>query len=157
MQVKVIEDAYVLVPNNEHQNFTKTEKLILKDTILDGEKKIVAGKRRGEPFNYRLFKTKDNDYIHLNKTNPMTNTEVYLGADAQQTPTLINIPAVKKLLTPTVVAVTLVGAGAGYLYSKKKGMDKKKIVMYSLVGGLVGFFGAKYFEKRKAIKIQPSK
>jgi F0F1-type ATP synthase assembly protein I len=157
MQIEVIEDAYVLTPNKEHQNFTRTEKLIGKGTILDGEPKTIIGKRRGENFNYKLFLTKDKEFIHLKKTNPMRTTEVTLGADASQTPTVVSVPTGKKLFTPMIIGGTLIGAGAGYYYAKKKNADTKKRNMYIVVGAVIGFFGAKYFEKRKGIVVKPSK
>lgn len=157
MQFEVIEDAYVLIPNKEHQNFTQTEKLIGKGTILEGEPKTVKGKRRGEDFNYKLFKTNNNEFIHLKKTKPMTTTEVTLGADASLTPTVVSVPSAKKLLTPTIVVVTLIGAGAGYYYAKNKNFDNKKRNMFIVGGALLGFFGAKYYEKRKGILVKPSK
>ncbi len=157
MQIEVIEDAYVLTPNREHQNFTRTEKLIGKGTILDGEPKNILGQRRGEQFQYKLFKTKDNEFIHLKKTKPMKTTEVTLGADATQTPTVVNVPSGKKLLTPMIIGGTLIGAGAGYYFAKNKGFDSKKRNMAIVGGALLGFFGAKYFEKRKGIVVKPSK
>jgi len=95
MQIEVIEDAYVLTPNTEHKNFTRTEKLIGKGTILEGEPKTIIGQRRGEQFQYKLFKTTDKELIHLKKTKPMRTTEVTLSADASQTPTLVNVPTGK--------------------------------------------------------------
>ena len=69
MTAEVIEDAPVLVPNKEHANFTRTEIVIPAGTKIEGEVKIIKGKRRGEPFTYRLFCTNDNQYIYLKKTN----------------------------------------------------------------------------------------
>jgi hypothetical protein len=157
MQIEVIEDAYVLIPNKEHQNFTRTEKLIGIGTILDGEPKTISGQRRGEPFQYKLFLTNENEFIHLKKTKPMRTTEVTLGADASQTPTVVSVPTGKKLLTPMVIGGTLIGAGAGYYFAKSKGFDSKKRNMAIVGGAVLGFFGAKYFEKRKGIVVKPSK
>lgn len=157
MEIELIEDANVLIPNKEHENFTRTEKLIAQGTILNGEPKTIRGKRRGEDFNYKLFLTEDKEFIHLNKTKPMTTTEVTLGADATQTPTVVSIPSAKKIFTPMVIGGTLIGAGAGYYYAKKKNADTKKRNMYIVVGAVLGFFGAKYFEKRKGIVVKPSK
>lgn len=157
MQIEVTEDAYVLIPNKEHQNFTQTEKLIGKGTILNGEPKTISGKRRGEPFQYKLFLTNNKEYIHLKKTKPMTTTEVTLGADASQTPTVVSVPTGKKLLTPMVIGGTLIGAGAGYYFAKSRNFDAKKRNMAIVGGAVLGFFGAKYFEKRRGIVVKPSK
>ncbi len=157
MQIELIEDANVLIPNEEHKNFTRTEKIIAKGTILDGEPKSVNGQRRGEPFQYKLFLTNDKEFIYLKKTKPMRTTEVTLGADATQTPTIVSVPTGKKLLTPIVIGGTLIGAGAGYYFAKKKNFDSKKRNMAIVGGAVLGFFGAKYFEKRKGIVVKPSK
>ena len=68
MQVLTTEDAKVLVPNKEHQNFTATDLVIPSGTTLKGEVKYVDGMRRGEPFKYKLFKTENSQFIYLNKT-----------------------------------------------------------------------------------------
>lgn len=158
MEVQTIKHATILIPNKEHANFTETDSVIKAGTILFGEPMTIKGKRRGEDFEYKLFKTQDNKFIHLNKIQPMKTTEVTLGADAKQSPTLIDIPATKKMFTKNVIIATLVGAGAGYYYSAKvKKLDKKKIVMYSVGGAIAGFLAGKWFEKRKGIVIKPSK
>lgn len=158
MEVQVIQDAYVLTPNKEHENFTETEQLIKAGTILDGEPKQIQGKRRGEAFTYKLFLTKDKKFIHLKKIQPMKTTEVLLGADSKQTPTIVDIPSTKKMFTKNVIIASLVGAGAGYYYSAKmKKMENKKVLMYTLGGALAGFFAGKFIEKRKAVVIKPSK
>jgi hypothetical protein len=158
MEVKVIQDAYVLTPNKEHENFTETEELIHAGTILNGEPRQIKGKRRGADFTYKLFKTKQNKFIHLNKIQPMRTTEVLLGADSKQTPTIVDIPATKKMFTKNVIIGTLLGAGVGYYYSAKmKKMENKKVIMYSVGGAIAGFLSAKWFEKRKGIVVKPSK
>lgn len=158
MQVEVIADAPILIPNKEHKNFTSSGQVIKLGSILDGEERIIKGERRGQPFDYKLFLTNNQQFIHIKKIKPMTTTEVTLGADAKQTPTIIDMPSSKKLLTPTIIGTTLLGAGAGYYYSAKmKKMDKKKVLMFAVGGALLGFFAGKYVEKRKGIRIKTSK
>jgi hypothetical protein len=156
MKVEVIKDAEVLIPNKEHQNFTTSSEVIKSGTILEGEPKLIKGKRRGEDFTYKLFGTTNNKLIYLNKTK-MNVTEVTLGADAQPSATVIAVPEGKKLFTKNVYISTLIGAGVGFGYSKYKKMDNKKTVMYAVVGAVVGFAVAKYMEKRKAVTVKPSK
>ena len=55
-----IEDAPVLIPNEDHQNFTQGKDVIKKNTQVSGDVQIVSGLRRGEPFTYRLFLTSNN-------------------------------------------------------------------------------------------------
>lgn len=154
MQVYTTEDAKVLVPNKEHQNFTATDIIIPSGTMLNGEVKIINGKRRGESFQYKLFYTTDNQYIYLNKTKPMATTQVYLGADAQATPTIVDVPQPKILTTTNIV-----GAIGGYLvgnwYSKKYGKGSPKY--YGLAGAVAGVLVAHYITKRGTIKFVKSK
>lgn len=155
MQVLTTEDAKVLVPNKEHQNFTATDLVIPSGTTLKGEVKYVDGMRRGEPFKYKLFKTENSQFIYLNKTQPvMANTQVYLGADAQQTPTIVDVPQAKLLSTTNIV-----GAIAGYLvgswYSKKYGKGSPKY--YGLAGAVGGVLVARYIAKKGTIKFVKSK
>ena len=157
MQFTVIEDAQVLKPNQDHKNFTATGQILKKDTIVNGETKFIEGLRRGEPFKYRLFLTNNKQFIHLNKIKPMTNTEVTLGADAKQTPTVVNIPATKKLLNKSTVIGGAVGGIVGFSYAKHKKLDKKKTIIYSAVGIVAGYLIGKYIENRKAIVIKPAK
>ena len=158
MKVEVIEDANILIPNKEHKNFTETSEIIKKGSILDGLPRMIKGKRRGEDFTYKLFVTeKDNKIIHLKKIKPMSVTEVTLGADAQPSPTVVTVPEGKKLITTNVLIYTLVGAGAGYGWSKYKNLDNKKTTMFAVVGAVVGFAVGKYMEKRKAVVVKPSK
>lgn len=157
MKVEVISDAFILTPNKEHKNFTETARKIPYGRILFGEQKLIKGKRRGEDFTYKLFLTDNQEFIHLNKIKPMKTTEVYLGADSQQSATIVDIPTEKKLLTPSIIAGTAIGACIGLGYSKHKKFDSKKAIAYTLVGAALGFFGAKYVEKRKGIIIKPSK
>lgn len=154
MQVLTTEDAKVLVPNQEHQNFTATDIVIPSGTTLNGEVKYVDGMRRGEPFKYKLFKTEENQYIYLNKLKPiMATTQVYLGADAQQTPTIVDVPQNKVFTTDTII-----GAIAGYFignwYSKK--YQKGNSAYYGLAGAVGGLLVVRYMNK-KGIKFVKSK
>ena len=62
-----IEDAPILIPNKEHSNFTQSNAVIDKGTLIEGNELFINGKRRGEDFTYKLFRTKDNNLIHLKK------------------------------------------------------------------------------------------
>ena len=61
MLVEIIEDAPILLPNKEHKNFTKSESILPKGTLVEGDFKNVSGLRRGNPFNYRVFTTKEGE------------------------------------------------------------------------------------------------
>ena len=93
MKVVTIQDTNILTPNKEHQNFVFTGIVIPSGTILYGTNKIISGLRRGKPFAYKLFVTDKNQIIYQNTIKPMETTEVTLGADASQTPT-ISLPTI---------------------------------------------------------------
>lgn len=157
MKAEIIEDANVLIPNKEHENFTEGKEVLKRGTIINGEAKLIKGKRRGENFTYRLFLTNNKQLIYLKKIKPMEVTEVTLGADSSQTPTVVKVPEGKKLFTKNVIIGTLIGAGVGFGFSKYKKFDKKKMAIATVVGAVVGFGVAKYMEKRKLVTIKTSK
>lgn len=150
MIAMVKEDAPVLTPNKEHKNFTKTDLVIPKGTEVEGEYKNVNGLRRGEPFTYKLFVTKENNILYKNKIEPMA-TQVYLGADAQVTPTVVKVE--KKLLTTSTIVGGFVGAMVGNYYSKTQGGNRN---VYTIGGAVIGFFVARYFENR-SVAVKTSK
>ena len=90
MKAITLADAEVLIPNNDHKNFTFSGQIIKEGTNINGEEVYINGLRRGEPWVYRLFKTDNNQLIYLNKVKTMPTTEVKLGADAGQTTTVVN-------------------------------------------------------------------
>jgi len=151
---EVIEDAPVLIPNKEHNNFTATDETLPKGSIIFGEFKTIRGKRRGEPFDYKLFITNNNEIIYQKKINPMGTTQVYLSADSQQTPTVVDVSSKKSNFTMMTIAGAVVGGMVGNYYARTQGGNRNVM----LVGGaLLGFFIARYFEKRRAVRVQPSK
>lgn len=144
-----IEDALVMIPNAEYQNFTATNETIPKGTEIQGKAQIVKGLRRGEPQDYRLFVTDDNKIIFLNKTNiktDMENREVTLGVGGEKS-IVVNDSMPKRLGKPVVLGA-IGGALAGYGYCKYKGHDMKKQVIYALVGGAIGYLAGYVYENK---------
>lgn len=126
IKTTTIEDAVVLIPNKEHQNFTSTNEIIPKGSEIEGNAQIVKGLRRGEPQDYRLFVTNDNKIIFLNKTKiktNMENREVTLGVGGEKS--IVVNDSMPKLGRPVVLGA-IGGALAGYGYCKYKGHDMKK-------------------------------
>lgn len=151
--VEVIEDAQILVPNETHKNFTSTNETLPKGTIAFGQMKTVKGIRRGEPFDYRIFVTNNNEVIYQNKIKPMATTQVYLSADNQQTATVVNVPS-RKLISTTTIIGAIIGGVAGNYYAKKQGGNRNTL----MVGGaILGFFVARYMEGRGMLRVKPSK
>lgn len=163
MKAVVIEDAPILIPNKEHSNFTQSNRIIKKDTIVEGNELLINGKRRGEDFTYKLFRTNNNNLIHLKKTKPMNVTEVTLGANGERTapssspsPTVVKMPPTTNLLTTTTIIGGIIGGVAGMMYAKKKGFESSKRTLYIGGGALVGYLVSRYMERNKII-VKPSK
>ena len=156
MKVTVIEDAKVLIPNKEHLNFTEGNEVIKKGTEIEGNPKQIKGKRRGEDFVYKLFGTNDNKIIYLKKIKPMEKTEVTLGADAQTSATIVDIPVGKKLFTKNATIYMLIGAAAGFGFAKYKKYKTGKIVMSTSVGAVAGFALGTYVDKHLSVKVKKS-
>lgn len=153
----VLEDAKTLTENVEHKNFTETNEIIPKGTTVDGRYLQVEGLRRGEPFIYKIFITKEGKILYQKKLEPMAVTEVTLGADGDVTPTIINEVTPKKNFTTYTTGGALAGAGLGWYFSKKmRGMETNKVLLYTLGGAVAGFFLGRAMEKRQ-IKITKSK
>ena len=156
MQVVTSKDAPILIPNKDHKNFTMNGVVIPSGVELEGEKKEVQGLRRGKPFTYRLFITKDNQIIYSNNIKPMATTEVTLGADSAQTPTMINfLPAesFNKLRTGGLI----VGAIAGFAWAKYKKHDMARIGTFTIVGALIGYAGAYLIDSSRSATVKASK
>ena len=155
MKAKVLENAKVLLPNKEHKNFTETDIIIPKDTIVDGEQKMIEGLRRGEPFTYRLFVTNDNKILYLNKVEPMA-TEIMLGVDETKTPTTINLIPAETFSKVKMIGI-VAGGVIGYAYAKSKKMDSRKAVYASAIGAIIGYASGYIVDRRRAITVKPSK
>lgn len=155
-QVIVTDDAKVLKPNNAHKNFTETPEVIKKGSKINGEIKIVEGLRKGLPFKYRIFTTTDKKIIYLNKTKPMEKTEVTLGADSAQTPTVVKLPSTSAFKWKPVLG-TAVGLFLAYKYSKKKGYTGTKKYIHLAIGGGVGFGLGYFWQTKTDVTVKPSK
>ena len=156
MKVIVNKDSKFLVANNEHKNFTETDENVEQGTILEGNEKQILGKRRGEPFAYKLFITKEGKIIYLKNITPMENTEVTLGADGSVSPTKINLlPAETFNKVKTMGLV--IGGIAGFAYSKYKKIDNKKMAMYIGLGAVVGYFAGYVVDRNRKATVTPSK
>jgi hypothetical protein len=156
MKVIVNKDSKFLVANNEHKNFTETDENVEQGTILEGNEKQILGKRRGEPFAYKLFITKEGKIIYLKNITPMETTEVTLGADGSVSPTKINLlPAETFNKVKTMGLV--IGGIAGFAYSKYKKIDNKKMAMYIGLGAVVGYFAGYVVDRNRKATVTPSK
>lgn len=157
MKVYVEKESPILIPNPSHRNFTHAGSFVEEDTVLEGKPKQIQGLRRGQPHIYKLFQIKDGHFIHIKNVKPMQVTEVKLGADAQKSPTVVNVKNASSKSNKKWIGA-IAGAGLGFAYAKYKKHDRKKQIMFSVVAGLAGF-GLGYYLEGGAdkIKVQPSK
>ena len=154
--VIVIEDTKVLVPNKEHKNFTETKETMPKGTELEGTFSSIKGLRRGKPFSYRVFTDSDGNIIYSNKVKSMKATDVYLGADSSVSPTKVDLVPAETFKTSRLIGAVAGGVGA-FMYSKRKGFDKKKAMKYAVVGSLLGYTAMYCYDKTRSVTITSSK
>ena len=115
MKVVTCSDVPVLIPNEQHKNFTTSDVIIPKGTTLTGEFKAIKGLRKSEPFTYRLFYTNKDQIIYTKNIKPVTmeRTEVTLSAEGQEKPSaIINIP--KNYFDKNAMYGAILGAAAGF-------------------------------------------
>lgn len=154
MEVTVIRDSKYLIPNQEHQNFTESNDIVGEGNILKGNYANIEGLRRGEPFTYKLFVTEDKRILYRNNIEPMEQ-EVTLGADSQRSATTLNlIPAETFNKVKTMGLV--VGAIAGFAYSKYKKHDLKRTSMFIFGGAIIGYASAYVIDRNRKATVTPS-
>lgn len=156
MKAKVLQDAKVLVPNKVHQNFTESNDIISKGTIVIGNSKKIKGLRRGEAFSYRVFVLSNGQIIYSNKIKEMNNTEVTLGADGKTSSTLINFkPA--EAFNRTKIIGAVIGLAGGFYYAKKNGKPTNTAIKFALVGGAIGYASAWIIDSRRKVEVTKTK
>jgi hypothetical protein len=154
-KVTVIKDCKILKPNKEHKNFTETKEVIKKGNVLNGRFVKIDGKRRGQDFTYRLFITDDEKIIYQNCVENMKTTEVMLGADSQQTPTIVDLTNAERFSKYKTRGL-IIGGALGFAYSKLyKKQDWKKVAMFTALGAGIGFASA--FLMKKNVTVTESK
>jgi hypothetical protein len=154
MRATVIENAAILIPNTDHKNFTDSGTIIEQGTVIDGQPKLIQGLRKGKAFTYRLFITDKDQIIHINKIRPMDKTEVFLGADAAQSATVVKMPNESNLGMRPILG-TVIGALAGYYMAKKK--NPSKVKMFTAIGAIAGFAAGKYLQGAGSVLFKKSK
>lgn len=158
MRVEVIRDATILLPNADHKNFTESGDYIPKGKLLDGEFKEILGKRRGQPFKYRLFRTNKGNIIFENNVKPieMTTTEVTLGADSQVAPTKVTMPNAEKFRNAHIIGAVVGGAGMFYL-AKKKGKTGTTPYKWAILGAGLGYVAGRLIAGKPIIAVSSPK
>lgn len=145
-EVIVVEDTAILLPNNEHRNFTETDKMISKGTILKGDFKNIEGLRRGKPFTYRIFQDKDG--IIMYAKNLHENKENMNGNDST-----ITLPSEKKLSTNYALYSVVAGV-LGFGIAKKMGKSGKTAFIVASISAVGGYMIAKQVNKSQAITFE---
>ena len=145
-EVIVVEDTAILLPNNEHRNFTETDKMISKGTILKGDFKNIEGLRRGKPFTYRIFQDKDG--IIMYAKNLHEKKENMNGNDST-----ITLPSEKKLSTNYALYSVVAGV-LGFAIAKKMGKSGKTAFIVASISAVGGYMIAKQVNKSQAITFE---
>ena len=157
MTVTTLENSTILLPNPHHKNFTNSGNYIPGGTELEGEFINISGRRRGDNFLYRLFKTNKNNIIYANKVkgNDMNATEVTLGSDSAVTPTRISMPNEAKFTNAHWIGL-VVGALSGYYAARKMKKSKKAQMMFGAGGAVVGYAAGKMIAGKPVIDVKLS-
>ena len=152
--VTLVNDAPVLIPNKAHSNFTKSDEILKKGSIVKGDEIFINGKRRGEDFTYRLFRTTDGKLIYTINIQPMNTTEVKLGVagsrESAPSKTVVDM-ATSNLFSTTTVVGTAIGVVAGMMYAKSKNFDSSKKYLYVGAFALAGYSIARYYQRKKIV------
>ncbi len=152
-------DTPVLIPNENHRNFTQSGQIIENETILEGEPRMIRGLRKGRPFIYKFFITNEGQIIYLKNVKPMKRqaTGVTLGADEQVSATRVNMTSTSSRSNKKYIGA-IVGGAAGFAFCKYKKHKGKKMVAYIIGGAIIGFGVGYYLDGgRSRIKVDPSK
>jgi hypothetical protein len=156
MSVLVNKNSKVLIPNQDHKNFTETERIIPEGATMKGEFRNVQGLRRGKPFTYRIFIDKDGIILFQNNITPMRTTEVTLGADSSASATTVNLRPAEMFKTTKTMGLVL-GAVAGFAYAKYKKHDMKQSVKFLAIGAIAGFLGGYIVDANRDVVVTQSK
>lgn len=156
MEVTVTKDSKYLIPNATHQNFTESTEWVGEGVMLNGNFANIEGKRRGEPFTYKLFITEDKKILYQNSVEPMKTIELTSGADSQRTPTFVNLTPAETFNKVKTMGLVL-GAVAGFAYCKYKKCDTKKTVMYIFGGAVIGYTAAYVVDRNRKATVVSSK
>ncbi len=153
MLYKVIADSPVLKFNMKHKNFNETGELLTEGSTIEGQAQNIEGKRRGNPFTYRVIQVNinnNNRFIYSNNLKAMNNSTIEVKSAAVGDQVIIEektskaagdsviIEKEKKSMMPSTgeAVLTVVGALGGYFLAKKKGKNK---LLFTLGGGVVGY------------------
>ena len=153
MKVVTCSDVPVLIPNEQHKNFTESDIVIPRGTTLTGEFRAIKGLRKGEPFTYRLFYTTKDQIIYTKNIKPMERTEVTLSAEGQEKPSaIINIP--KNYFDKNAMYGAILGAAAGFGFAHYKQKSVKQKLLFTCLGAVAGIVAVKVVVKAKAITVK---
>jgi len=156
MEVRVLKDTKYLIANPDHKNFTESAEVVEEGTVLKGEPKAIQGLRRGEQFTYRLFITNEGKILYLNNIEPMKTVEVTLGADAQKTPTVVDLIPAESFSKMKLYGV--IGGGlAGFAWAKYKKHDMKKVAMFIAIGAAIGYGAGYVIDRNRKVTVKASK
>jgi hypothetical protein len=157
IQAIVIQNTNYLIPNKEHKNFTDSSEEARVGTIVMGDFKNINGLRKGKPFEYRLFISKNGKILYANSVKAENvPSEILSSADNLQSTSLAEFNSDNKFDYTANIAV-LVGGIAGYFYGKKQNKTGNNLIKYIAIGAVGAYAIYWVIDKNKSTKIKPSK
>ena len=143
MQVKIITESNYLTPNKDHKNFTDSIESANVGDKLEGEFKNISGLRKGQPFVYRLFVTKNGKILYANTVE----AEVPPAIEVLSNATANDIKPVEIMeiandgnIKYVGLILAIAGGVTGYFYGKKQNATQNTLLQYIAVG-TVGAYG----------------
>jgi hypothetical protein len=157
IQAIVCQNTNYLIPNKEHKNFTDSSDEARVGSVITGEFRNVDGLRKGKPFQYRLFFTKNGKILYANCVKAENvPSEILQGADQSVTATKVNLTPVESFRYAAHI-VAFGGGLLGYFYGKKQNKTGMDLAKYTAVGA-VGAYGIYWLiDQNKSTIINPSK
>lgn len=157
IQAIISKDTNYLIPNKEHKNFTDSNEQVNEGSEVFGDFKIVSGLRKGKPFEYRLFFTKNGKILYANCVRAENvPSQIISNADNLAAPTKIDLkPSESINYTPYIIAYA--GGLLGYLYGQKQKATGANLLKFTAVGA-VGAYGIyRLVNSNKSTNTKPSK
>lgn len=166
MLYEAISDSPVLKFNMKHRNFNETGQLLTKGSTIEGQAQNIQGKRRGNPFTYRVIQVSinnNNRFIYSNNLKAMNNSTIEVKSAAVGDSVVIEEQSSKAagdsviiektktsmMPSPGEAVMTVLGAIGGYFIAKKK--QKNKLLF--TIGGAVAGYGLSKVVLPNVIKV----
>ena len=143
METIILQNTNYLTPNKDHKNFTDSVESANVGDKLEGEFKNISGLRKGEPFVYRLFVTKNGKILYANTVEAVIPPPIEVlsnaSADDLKPVEVMEIPNDGNIKSVGLI-LAIAGGIIGYFYGKKQNATQNTLLQYIAVG-TVGAYG----------------